>query len=96
MAKSHPRNHFVVFEATNKDLGEIYISFTLLPLFKVITGIAKNPPHEIKHWDIPNQEIIIRTLASELNDEHAAKTVIAKHISKTPIEGWRYIVQGIE
>lgn len=80
-----------VFEATNSRRKEVYVTWTLFPIFDAMARLGKQLPPVIAHWHPEREQITFQSLEFQLTHEEALK-FIAQRVAKPLQAGWKYIV----
>ena len=91
LSKPNPER-FTVFEASNEDLNEIYITATTLPIFQAMAQLANKLPAPIAHWRPERQHVNFRSLEFDLPKE-AALEFIQRYIARPLTGNWKYFFE---
>lgn len=85
------RRDITVFEAVNNELKEIYVTWTVKPIFEAMADLGKKLPSTISHWRPDRQQINFRSLEFKLASE-SARAFIARHTAKPWPAEWKYLL----
>jgi hypothetical protein len=80
---------WTVFELVNENEKQIYVGATRLPVFRLASELARQPPKAIKHWDL-DHATTVRSVEFDL-DEADAKVFIKQYVATALPSGWRYL-----
>lgn len=83
---------YTVFEASNADLKEVYVTATSRSIFEAMANLTKKPPRAIAHWE-PEHRVSHRSLEFSLSKSEADH-FIERYVGKRLPDGWRFVPQA--